>query len=128
MDEETAKKTILEKPEIFSRAFSLLVKKIAQVITPADANYEAYQELSSYEMPPDFMTWYYTDSNDPKFAKFDMFRKLADKISAMEVISMRRQIPVDPFSVSQKGGRKRCRRTQRRSRVRRQKRRTNRRH
>ena len=125
MEEETTRGTILANPKIFSKAFSFLVRKIAERIVPEDANYAAYQELANYEMPPDFMTWYYTPSSDvPKFKKFEMFRT-THKISAMEVMKTKSTMHVDPL---ESGGRKKRRRTQRRSRVRRQKRRTNRRH
>ena len=139
MEYET-KKIILANPKSFSRAFSFLVRKIAQIIEPKDANYAAYQELASCEMPPDFLTWYYTPSSDvPKFKKFEMFRT-THKISAMDVMKTNSTMHHDPLesrprSASPKsksksksnGGRKRRTRTQMRSRVRRQKRRTNRR-
>jgi hypothetical protein len=112
-----AEEVILKNPGIYSNAFSFLVRKIAERIGPGDANYAAYRELSSYVMPPEFMTWYYTRSDVPKFNKFLMFRD-SHKISAEDVIKQKPKMVVDPFS----GGRKR------RSRVRRQKRRTNRRH
>jgi hypothetical protein len=135
--EKDAKKIILENPKSFSKAFSFLVAKIAQIIGPKDANYEAYQELANYEMPPDFMTWYYSGDEVRKFEKFEMFRR-THKISATEVIDMNSKMHHDPLesrprsaspkskskSKSKSGGRKRRTRTQRRSRVRRQKRRT----
>ena len=81
-----AEEVILKHPGIYSNAFSLLVRKIAERIGPDDANYAAYRELSSYVMPPEFMTWYYTPSSDvSKFNRFLMFRK-SHKISAIDVI------------------------------------------
>ena len=137
-EEEETKKIILANPKSFSRAFSFLVKKFAQEIGRGDANYAAYNELASNEMPPDFLTWYYTPSSDPKFKKFEMFRR-THKISAIDVMKENKKVHHDPFdsprgasqskpkSKSKSGGRKRRTRTQMQSQVRRQKRRTNRR-
>ena len=122
--EAEAKATILANPARFSAAFSSLVRQIAELIGPDDDNYKAYQELASYEMPPEFMVWYYNGTNVPKFTIYEMFRK-KHKISAMDVINRCKIMHIDPFS--RNGGRKMRSRTQMRSRVRRQKRRTNRR-
>jgi len=139
LTEEEARRQILANPGYYLDAFNCLKKLAARDIMDSpgyqsrrDHNIEA---LQAFAMPLKFMTWYY--DNDPKSKcpigqkgndddftyDFTGFKNLK-RVPAMELVQKRNDL-THAFKC---GGRKKRSRTNRRSRIRRQKRRTSRRY
>ena len=125
--EKAAISTITETPGKYIAAFNILLRAWIR----ANIRGIVYRdmllicdELLSYEMPPDFMRWYFHKHAISNFNKFNMFREQhGDKIKAIAVIQQsHRSVPVatgtayrrdmsaiaaaDAFGPSRQGGRK----------------------
>ena len=96
--EEIAIRKITANPEQYIAAFNILrrawIKANIRRIDPSDMLLIC-DELLTYEMPADFMVWYFDKSRTiVKFNKFNMFRQEhGDKIKAVNVIQ-RSHLPV----------------------------------
>jgi hypothetical protein len=144
--EKAAIGKITAKPEQYIDAFNILLKTwIHANIRRIDRSDMLLicDELLTYEMPADFMLWYFDKSRTiVKFNKFNMFRQEhGDKIKAVNVIQqshlpvatgtiredMRTIEAADAFGPNPNGGRKkRTQHRRMRMRTRRQKRTRNR--
>ena len=146
--EESAIHKIIANPKQYIDAFNILLRTWIRANIQS-SNYDMLRtldELSSSEMPADFMVWYFDKSRTiVKFNKFNMFRQEhGDKIKAVNVIQQS-HLPVatstayredmsaiksaDAFGPGPNGGRKKRTQYRRRMRMRtrRQKRTRNRR-
>jgi hypothetical protein len=142
-NEEEAIKLIKAKPKHYLDAFNIL-KKIAAKNILVTKEFETYTKgqqnaikaLQAFGMDAAFMIWYY-DNNDTLVCPaardgydFNIFKELK-RVSAMGVSAMelvKRNNELRPATILSMGGRKKRSRTNRRSRIRRQKRRTSRRY
>ena len=97
--EKAAIGKITTNPEQYIAAFNILLRAwINANIRSFDdhAMLLICDELLSYEMPPDFMRWYFHKHAISNFNKFNMFREQhGDKIKAIAVIQQsHRSVPV----------------------------------
>ena len=135
-EEEKAIKLITANPGHYLDAFNILKRTEAKKILLTEefekyTNQEknAIRDLQAYAMDVKFMSWYYgigTTSKCPAVkdgCDFNKFKELKP-VSAMTLVT-ERNTKTHPFNL---GGRKKRSRTNRRSRIRRQKRRTSRRY
>lgn len=95
--EKAAIRKIIAKPQKYITAFNILLRAWikAHILSIDHTLGLICDELLSYEMPPDFMVWYFDKrSAIDKFNKFNMFREQhGDKIKATAVIQQS-HIPV----------------------------------
>jgi len=133
-NEEDAIKLIKANPEHYIDAFNILKKQAARRIMGSQGYKQdpSIEALESDFMPEKFMTWYYDNNPESecpigKLKKLDFtgFKK-QKLVSAMELVKSNNKLR--PATTLSMGGRKKRSRTNRRSRIRRQKRRTSRRY